>query len=252
MYPADLINGSSSHLDLSLDKLGEVLQLGLPPHTADVAVMAGASEAIGMVAKALLDTMKSSFYRLEATRAMEWLTVPRDALRHASVLLLRALALREPDMFQECVLNGQGGEAFLGHLFAAICDAKSAVREAAVATLKEVLASTIGRDSLMRDATYNQVYRNIAQGLAKGKEDAAHGSLLALTETLQLKLVVRNRRQQLEVYRQALRYVPHALRSAAIASGHDARHLRLCRSMARQRRHAAICAKSYLSAAASA
>ncbi len=215
------VGAAGSHLDIALERLGEALQFGLPPHSMHTSVMVATADAVGQVARALLDGMRSNFFRLEATRALEWLCTGRDAFRHAAVLLMRALASHDGDKFQECVLDGPGGEAFLGHLFAAVSDAKATIREASVAALREVLRSTLTRDLQARDTTFSQVYRHISNGLTtRGSTDAVHGALHALREALALRVVVRNRRLLVDVYRQALRYLekgPAQLQRSAVA-----------------------------------
>ena len=166
------IEGESNATKIS--RFANYLRIVLPG--VDPQVMAAASKALGHLALAG-GTLTADFVEFEVKRSLEWLQGERnESRRHASVLVLRELAANAPTLFYGHVPQ------FFDSIFSAIRDQKLIIREGAVRALRAVLYLTSQRESRSRAQWYSKLYDEAFKGMKSSKDDAIHGSLLAVNE----------------------------------------------------------------------
>lgn len=166
----------------------------------DVAVMEIAAKTL--VKLALLPGSKGAeSFEFDIKRAFEWLSEERnEGKRHAAVLVLRELAVAMPTFFYQQV------SGFFEHIFNAVRDPKSNIREGAGQAIRAALVVTSQRESakqlLNKPMWYQQCFDQAMLGFGevplreKGvtKEDRVHGALIVLDELLRCSNITWERR----------------------------------------------------------
>ena len=114
-----------------ITRLATYLRSGLS--ASDPAVQRKAAKALGRLARAS-GTLTADYVEFEVTRALEGLSSERyEARRHASVMVLKELALNAPTLFYVHV------PAFVDLIWVALRDAKLPIREGAIEALRACL-----------------------------------------------------------------------------------------------------------------
>eukprot|EP01135_Chromosphaera_perkinsii_P003113 Nk52_evm2s236 gene=Nk52_evmTU2s236 len=166
------IEGESNATKIS--RFANYLRIVLPG--GDPQVMTSAAKALGHLALAG-GTLTADFVEFEVKRSLEWLQGERnESRRHASVLVLRELAANAPTLFYGHVPQ------FFESIFSAVRDPKLIIREGSVRALRAVLYLTSQRESRTRAQWYAKLYEEALKGMKSSKDDAIHGSLLAVGE----------------------------------------------------------------------
>lgn len=194
-----LISGDVVNTTTRISRYSNNLRNLLPSN--DVSVMEIAAKTL--VKLALLPGSKGAeSFEFDIKRAFEWLSEERnEGKRHAAVLVLRELAVAMPTFFYQQV------SGFFEHIFNAVRDPKSIIREGAGQALRAALVVTSQRESakqlLNKPMWYQQCFDQALLGFSevvplreKGvtKEDRVHGALIVLDELLRCSNIAWERR----------------------------------------------------------
>ncbi|XP_055375785.1 serine/threonine-protein kinase Tor [Condylostylus longicornis] len=179
-----LISGDVVNTTTRISRYSNNLRSLLPSN--DVTVMEMAAKSL--VKLALLPGSKGAdSFEFDIKRAFEWLTEDRNEYRrHASVLILRELALAMPTYFYQSMSR------FFDNIFNAIIDPKPGIRESAGEALSAALIVTSQRENTKqtsRPQWYMQCYEEAMKMFTfdpavKGvnKDDRVHGGLIVFNE----------------------------------------------------------------------
>ncbi|UYV65261.1 MTOR [Cordylochernes scorpioides] len=202
----------------------------------DPAVMELTAHAVGRLAAAA-GTYTVEYVEFEVKRAFEWLSGDRNEWkRHASVLVLRELAMATPTLFF------QNMQLFFEYIFNVVRDPKPMVRDSAVGALRAALVVCAQRENkeLQEPLWYRYAYEEAEKGFEEvvvrekgiNKDDRIHGSLLIFNELLRAgNLEAEKIRQELEdITHQHTAYQEHSARhhlllgSGSLTRGFKALH----------------------------
>ncbi|CAD7080067.1 unnamed protein product [Hermetia illucens] len=181
-----LISGDVVNTTTRISRYSHNLRNLLPSN--DVSVMEMAAKTL--VKLALLPGSKGAeSFEFDIKRAFEWLSEERhEYRRHASVLILRELALAMPTYFYQSM------STFFEKFFNAVHDPKPAIRESAGEALRAALIVTSQRENTKQSSKpqwYMLCYQEsmkcfLAEAPPKEKgvtrEDRIHGGLIVLNE----------------------------------------------------------------------
>lgn len=158
--------------------LGMLLEQPSLSQNADSPLLKRAAKAIGHLARSG-GTLTADFVEKQVRTALSWLEGERvEQKRYAATLVLHQLALEAPTMFIQFV------STFLDHIWVALRDPKSFIRESATESLRACLEMISRRDRKWKLQWYFKIWAETQKGLTAANPDSIHGSLLTMGELL--------------------------------------------------------------------
>eukprot|EP01119_Soliformovum_irregulare_P018378 TRINITY_DN5612_c0_g1_i1.p1 TRINITY_DN5612_c0_g1~~TRINITY_DN5612_c0_g1_i1.p1 ORF type:complete len:292 (-),score=57.16 TRINITY_DN5612_c0_g1_i1:307-1182(-) len=147
--------------------------------TKEPQVMVWAAKTLGHLSR-INSTITSECVEFDMERALEWMQGERqEAKRHAACLMLKELAVNAPTLF-----FGKVGR-FTDHIWVALRDPKSAIRDCAAEALGACLKIVSEREPRLRVQWYQKIYDEGHIGLLRlNNTESIHASLSAFGELL--------------------------------------------------------------------
>ncbi|KAL8588022.1 hypothetical protein ACOMHN_026139 [Nucella lapillus] len=197
-----LISVDAGSVSTRMSRFANYLRNMMP--STDAVVMEMTAKAMGVLALSS-GTFAAEYVEFEVRRALEWLSTSErnEGRRHASVLMLKELAVNTPTFFFQQV------QQFFDCIFNAVRDPKLIIRESAVEALRAALALTSQRETknTQRSQWYKQCFDRAEEQIDEGqlkerrmtKDEWVHGSLLIINELLRCSNMEGERlRQEIE------------------------------------------------------